>query len=444
MKSKTDDLMISDSHRFPSRRKGLPSSLVSNIESGTDFVEKSVDITGQLKVLRELVSETTNADQTHSIILQHILPTTVEFIDQVNMVYPVDLVIAIVYSADAKTVELLKSKGYKVFVPPSIDYMLNSLWKDVAALLQKTAHPIVLQEVGGYFAEWTGQLAEYSAFKGCVEDTKNGLWRYQAAAAKKPLGVPVLSMADSALKRVEDSLIGDACVYSLEKVMRSQLASIIDGLRCGVVGWGNIGKSAAAAFKGRNAIVGIYDINPVVNMLAFGRGFYPLPLSQLLSESDIIMGCSGRRSIRVADLNDIKDGAILCSASSKNIEFDLDGFAQLCEITDVTPTLGSACPIEKYVVRDTGKSFFILDHGTPIDFLDMPLQGAILDCTCSELFVCMCELASHRRQPGIIELTDDLQVVVAKKWLRLQAESFSVPAASKDKTFYFPESWNWT
>jgi S-adenosylhomocysteine hydrolase len=428
---------------FPNRRKGLPSSLVVNIDQGVDFVERSVDITGQLKVLKELAGETTNTDGTHSIILQHILPTTVEFIDRVNSVYPVDLVIAITYSADANTVELLKSKRYKVLVPPDIDYMLSNLWRDVVAILGSARQPVVLQEVGGYFADWTDEFAKFSQFKGCVEDTKNGLWRYQAAAAKKPLGVPVLSMADTALKRVEDSLIGDACVYSLEKVMRSQLASILDGLRCGIVGWGNIGKSAAASLKGRNAIVSVYDINPVVNMLAFGRGYYPLPLAQLLSESDIVMGCSGRRSIRVADLNDIKEGAILCSASSKNIEFDLAGFANLCDIEDVTPAGGKACSIEKHVVKATRKFFYILDHGTPIDFLDMPLQGAILDCTCSELFVCMRELATHRRDPGIVELTDELQVAVAKKWLHIQAEAFTGEVASKDKTFFFPASWDW-
>jgi S-adenosylhomocysteine hydrolase len=280
---------------FPHRRKGLPPTVVANLKSGLTFVEKTIDITGQLRVLKELASETTNTDATHSIILQHILPTTVEFIDGVNSVYPVDLVIAVTYSADSATVELLKSKGYKVIVPPDIDYMLTKLWKDVTAFLGTVDHPVVLQEVGGYFADWTEELAKFPVFKGCVEDTKNGLWRYQAAARKKPLGVPVLSMADTALKRVEDSLIGDACVYSLEKVMRSQLSSILDGLRCGVVGWGNIGKSAAASLKGRNAIVAVYDINPVANMLAFGRGYCPLPLTQLLSESDIVMGCAGRR-----------------------------------------------------------------------------------------------------------------------------------------------------
>jgi hypothetical protein len=35
------------------------------------FVEKSIDITGQLKVLKELVVETSNADSAHSMILQH-------------------------------------------------------------------------------------------------------------------------------------------------------------------------------------------------------------------------------------------------------------------------------------------------------------------------------------------------------------------------------------
>src|ERR1017187_6290264 len=146
---------------FPNRRKGLPSSLVVNIDQGVDFVERSVDITGQLKVLKELAGETTNTDGTHSIILQHILPTTVEFIDRVNSVYPVDLVIAITYSADANTVELLKSKRYKVLVPPDIDYMLSNLWRDVVAILGSARQPVVLQEVGGYFADWTDEFAKF-------------------------------------------------------------------------------------------------------------------------------------------------------------------------------------------------------------------------------------------------------------------------------------------
>jgi S-adenosylhomocysteine hydrolase len=253
-------------------------------------------------------------------------------------------------------------------------------------------------------------------------------------------------MANTPLKHVEDALIGDACVYSLEKVMRTQMASIIQGLRVGVVGWGRIGKACAGAFSGRAAIVSIYDINPIVNMLAYAEGFYPMPLKEMLAEVDVVMGCSGRRSIRVADLPDIRHGSILCSASSKNVEFDLEGFAKLCDIEDLTEEtqrLESKCAIRKYTVRETSKVFYVLKRGTPIDFLDMPLQGAVLDSTCSELFVCMRELAMNKHDPGIIPLTENLQVEVAKEWLRIHSGTFIDEDDQSDKTFFYPESWNW-
>lgn len=411
---------------------------LNNIEE-----KDGIDLEGNLKVLDELVTETKNPDNTHSIILQHILPTTVEYIDKVNSVYPVDLIIAIVYSANIETVELLRTKGYEVVVPKDIDDMFNNSWKLVEKKLQDSQYPLIVQEVGGYFANWTGEFAKYPHFKGCVEDTANGLWRYQAAEEKSALAVPVLSMADTPLKHVEDALIGDACVYSLEKVMRSQMSSILAGVRCGVVGWGHIGKSVASAFAGRHAIVSIYDINPVVNMLAYAQGYNPPPLAQLLSEMDIIMGCSGRRSIRVDDLNDLKNGIILCSASSKDIEFDLKGFAKFCDIEDIVVGEPGKCVIQKFTVRSTKKYFYVLKNGTPINFLDNPLQGAILDCTCSELFVCIRDLANNTYPAGIISLTDNLQIEVAKKWLRIYANGFGEPGSETDKVFYFPDSWDW-
>jgi hypothetical protein len=42
-----------------------------------------------------------------------------------------------------------------------------------------------------------------------------------------------------------------------------------------------------------------------------------------------------------------------------------------------------------------------------------------------------------------VELTNDLQVAVARKWLRLQTEAFSIPAAADDETFFFLESRDW-
>ena len=49
----------------------------------------------------------------------------------------------------------------------------------------------------------------------------------------------------------------------------------------------------------------------------------------------------------------------------------------------------------------------------------MPLQGAILDCTCSEVFTCMRELTSKVHVPSVVPLTDGRQVAVSKKWLQI-------------------------
>ena len=181
-------------------------------------------------------------------------------------------------------------------------------------------------------------------------------------------------------------------------------------------------------------------------MLAYAEGFYPMPLREMLSEVDIVMGCSGRTSIRVDDMPYLKDGIVLCSASSKDIEFDLEGFAKLCAIEDLTVKTQrpeSRCAIRTYTVKDTDKKFHVLKRGTPIDFLDMPLQGAILDCTCSELFVCMRELADGKHEPGIVSLIDELQIKVATKWLKMHSTTFT-DEHRDDKTFSYPESLEWT
>ena len=73
----------------------------------------------------------------------------------------------------------------------------------------------------------------------------------------------------------------------------------------------------------------------------------------------------------------------------------------------------------------------------------MPLQGAILDCNFSELFVCMRELSENPHGPGVVELADKFQVSVAKQWLPTYVETFSTNEAKSDKTFSYPDSWWW-
>ena len=61
----------------------------------------------------------------------------------------------------------------------------------------------------------------------------------------------------------------------------------------------------------------------------------------------------------------------------------------------------------------------------------------------SALFrVVMRELSSKAHAPGVIPLTEDLQVAVSKKWLQIHSQTFAVPGAEKDKVFFYPKSWD--
>ena len=59
---------------------------ISNLSSDVRIGKASIDISGKMKVLKDLADKTKNPENVHSIILQLILPTTVEYIEIVNKV----------------------------------------------------------------------------------------------------------------------------------------------------------------------------------------------------------------------------------------------------------------------------------------------------------------------------------------------------------------------
>lgn len=72
-------------------------ALSAKLDSGKQIGTLSIDPNGSLMVLKQFAAATANPNNTQSIILQHILPRMIEYVDLVNFVYPVDLVVLIVY-----------------------------------------------------------------------------------------------------------------------------------------------------------------------------------------------------------------------------------------------------------------------------------------------------------------------------------------------------------
>lgn len=402
--------------------------------SSMRYIEKSAVMIAvpkfgaELPALTSLLSTIQPATKPRSVLITHVLDTAVSYVETVNSVFPVARVIAIPYSASQTAVETLRMKGFTVIVPKSIpDTFVESETQVTEALLESD-HPLLVQEVGGYLAKASARLATFKHFLGIVEDTNNGHWLYERTG---PHPIPVLSMAQSPLKAVEDSIIGDAVLFSIERILREEFAAICQGLRSAVIGFGKIGRSSAVALKGREAVVSIYDINPAKDMSAKVEGFFPMPLHELLPESDLVLGCTGQTSIRLVDMPFLKDGAILASASSKDVEFALDDFKRECVVEQFSDLVWR-------FTQPNGKKFYVLLNGTPINFRDGSILGTILDMIYCELFVCMREVATKKAPIGLSKSPPPIQDEVAKAWLKHHSDDFI--KAIDDKVWAYPDS----
>lgn len=382
----------------------------------------------ELPALTSLLSTVPPDQRPRSVLITHVLETAVAYVEAVNSVFPVVRVVAIPYSASPAAVQALRSKGFNVVVPNSVPDTFVESERQVTEALKESTSPLLVQEVGGYLAQASTRLAPFQHFLGVVEDTNNGHWLYERTG---PHPIPVLSMAQSPLKAVEDSIIGDAVLFSIERILREEFAAICQGLRCGVIGFGKIGRSAAVALKGREAVVSIYDINPATDMSAKVEGFFPRPLHDLLPEAELVVGCTGQTSIRLVDMPFIKDGAILVSASSKAVEFALVDFEREC-------TVEKFSDLAWRFTQKSGKRFYVLLQGTPVNFRDGSILGTILDMIYCELFVCMREVAAKRAPIGLSKSPPPLQDEVSKAWMRAHSDDFQ--NSLDDKIWDYPES----
>lgn len=386
-------------------------------------------VSSGLPSFQRLLKTERNPGTVRSVLVAHVLHTAIEFIEGINSVYPVEEVVAVPYSADLAAIEILRDRGFKVTLPDTVEETFSLAESATIAALQKSSLPLIVQEVGGYLAKVTDRLASFENFLGVVEDTNNGHWRYEN---NEPHSIPIVSMAQSPLKDVEDTIIGDAVIYSVERIFREEFDSILQGVRAGVVGFGKIGTSSAIALKGRESVVSIYDINPAKNMRAKVEGFNPLPLHQLLSTCDLVIGATGQTSIRLVDMAHIKSGSILVSASSKKIEFALEDFANECVSVDRVNSI-----TEKYT-RSDGGFFYVLNSGAPINFRDKSILGTILDMIYSELFLCMRELVHGNFVDGLHHSPPRIQNEVSKSWLQSHSVLFS--SDIDDKVWDYPDS----
>jgi len=367
------------------------------------------------RILDEVQVATRGTERPGLFFIQHILQDTETFLRLLlERRWRVRVLIGIPYSCDGAAAERLASL-VEVRVPAFDDFQ-RVVDATLASELQlNAAEPFILQEVGGYCAALLGggSSLDTTGCAGVIEETRRGLWRYQAQDGLK---VPVMEIAGSRLKEIEAIHIGEAVVRAIATDL-ADLGRSLPGLAAGVIGFGSIGSAVARSLHARGAIVTCFDTSPIRQIEASARGFRAIDRNRLLAESDLVVGATGTGAISANEIPLLKDGAILASASSGRKEFPLDA---------LTAAAQNRTRLSESVTRlelTGGATIHLIKEGFPVNFRGASLPPSIADLLFAELALCLRRLVVSPPQPGLHSLDFAEEEKVAGLW----CETYGLP-----------------
>lgn len=313
----------------------------------------------------EFFREFTNSEKTFKeidiILVTHIVQNIPSFIDSLNNIGNVKIIIPKPNSIQQSVLNLLKD-NYKFSALKKEQINLEN-YKVIKAELDINRKTIIV-DIGGYFSQIINSLKnDYpDLLLGVVEDTENGIQKYE----KIKLNVPVLSVARSELKENEDFLVGHSIAFSVDKLLRTK-NKIFNYSKIGILGYGKVGKGISDYVQKHNNQPFVYDINPIRQISALNNECLIVDKEVILKSCDIIFCATGNKSLNINDLTKLKTNSYLASCTSSDDEFDFSGVESFFKIEK------TSTEIYKYYNQD--HNFHLLNNGNAVNFLD----GGVLD-----------------------------------------------------------------
>lgn len=341
----------------------------------------------KLEVLEELSAESAQGTDVDILMIFHLLPDAKFLVKALTSNYNIQQIIGIPYSTEQDVVEDLENNyNVNISCPENIADVRNQA-EEFIRTYPNEGRDLIILDIGGYCSEFLDNV-DKNKIRGIVEDTNQGHWKYEDST----LDLPIYSIAQGEIKNLENKVVGEAITFSTERIMRNGFEEELTGKRVLVMGYGGIGKAVSKACDGRGAKVMVYDIDSVKMLEAQFDGFIARDKSEMLEKADLIIGCSGERSIGSEEIEAIDGECILASGSSKKVEFEN-------EYIENNEKVDEGESWDEYNIA--GSSIFLLNEGKPINFLDNSISLSVLDLIFSELFACVAALAkdkSHKNQ----------------------------------------------
>jgi adenosylhomocysteinase len=279
------------------------------------------------------------------------------------------IVVGTPYGSNEAVAETLRAEGMDVRVPEldEVQYrkVVEQAVHDAAQRARRTQEPVVVLDDGGLVAEILHsdpRLADViSQFK-IVEQTTRGI----TAAEKLKLRTTIVNVARSRAKQREAEIIGRTVAEKVAQSLRRH-GGDLRGKRIVVTGYGLVGEPLCTLLRSLGAKVEVIDPGEDAADRARADGF-EVVTRQALTKADIVIGATGTQSLPIEDLRLLKDGAMVASASSKQLEIDMKSLgARSTARTDVRVAGSRArLPTRRYTLGR--RRITVLGDGWPINF----------------------------------------------------------------------------
>lgn len=141
------------------------------------------------------------------------------------------------------------------------------------------------------------------------------------------LPFPAINVNDSVTKSKFDNLYG--CRESLLDGIKRATDVMVAGKICVVLGYGDVGKGCAQAFKGMGATVWVTEIDPICALQAAMEGYRVVNMDEACKQGNIFVTTTGNyHVIRHDHMTAMPDQAIVCNIGHFDNEIDVASLKQ--------------------------------------------------------------------------------------------------------------------
>ena len=193
-----------------------------------------------------------------------------------------------------------------------------------------------------------------ASVKGVTEETTTGVHRLYEMQEKDELLFPAMNVNDSATKSKFDNLYG--CRESLIDSIKRATDVMIAGKICVVLGYGDVGKGCAQAFRGMGATVWVTEIDPICALQAAMEGYRIVEMDEAAPLGDIFVTTTGNVNVIDHDhMAAMKNEAIVSNIGHFDSEINIASLEKY-EWVEIKPQVD-------HVIFPDGKRIIVLAKG---------------------------------------------------------------------------------